>query len=220
MQETANDSVMTKVRRALGRTEPLKQPPVPPAIDEHIVRLISSGVGLPELFQKRAQGMKMLVEMTTIDELLPKMLAFLKEKNCKSAMLSNTPLLEKLDAADYFNQNGVAAKTWRQMTADSAYDIDAGITEADYAVAETGTIAIRHTPEHGRLLSLVPFVHLAVIEPRIFVPDLVDLFDRLAADGTGSGVTLISGPSKTADIEMMTVTGVHGPNVVKAFVLA
>ena len=106
------------------------------------------------------------------------------------------------------------------MTADEAYDFDAGVTEVDYAVAETGTLVIRHTPAHGRLISLVPFVHVAIVEPRLFLPDLIDLFEALKKDGTGSGVTLISGPSKTADIEMNTVTGVHGPNIVKAFVLS
>jgi L-lactate dehydrogenase complex protein LldG len=212
--------LLNNVRKALGRTEPLAQPPTPPPIDEHIVRLVYSDIGLPELFQKRAQDMKMLVELTRVDDLLEKIAAFLRERKCKSVMLSDTPLLMKLKVEEYLNQNGFAAKSWKQMSADSAYDVDAGITEADYAVAETGTLAIRHRPEHGRLLSLVPFVHIAVIEPRIFVADLVDLFDRLGIDGTGSGVTMISGPSKTADIEMNTVTGVHGPNVVKTFVLA
>jgi L-lactate dehydrogenase complex protein LldG len=106
------------------------------------------------------------------------------------------------------------------MTADEAYDYDAGVTEVDYAVAETGTVVVRHRPEHGRLLSLVPFVHVSIVQPKNFVADLIDLFEVLAKEGTGSGVTLISGPSKTADIEMNTVTGVHGPNVVKAFVLS
>ena len=106
------------------------------------------------------------------------------------------------------------------MTADEAYDFDAGVTEVDYAVAETGTLVIRHRPEHGRLLSLVPFVHVAVVEPKKLLPDLIDLFEVLAKEGSGSGVTMISGPSKTADIEMNTVTGVHGPNVVKAFLLS
>ena len=212
--------VLGKVRKALGRTAPLSQPPVPPVIDEHVVRLVSSEIGLPELFQKRAQAMKMLVDLTPADDLLPNMVAFLREKKCKSVMLSDTPLLQKLRVTEYLNKNGFTARTWRQMTADSAYDVDAGVTEADYAVAETGTLAIRHRPEHGRLLSLVPFVHIAVVEPKIFVADLVDLFERLARHGTGSGVTLISGPSKTADIEMITVTGVHGPNVVKTYVLA
>ncbi|HZL37882.1 MAG TPA: LUD domain-containing protein [Tepidisphaeraceae bacterium] len=213
-------SVITKVRSALGRTAPLRAAPVPPPIDEHIARLVYSEIGLPELFQKRARDMKMLVERVGVDELLPRMAAFLREQGCKSAMLSDTPLLLKLGAADFLNNNGIVARQWKDMTADSTYDVDAGITEADYAVAETGSLVIRHRREHGRLLSLVPFVHVAVLEPRLFVPDLIDLFERLAKDGAGSGVTLISGPSKTADIEMNTVTGVHGPNVVQAFVLA
>jgi L-lactate dehydrogenase complex protein LldG len=212
--------VIEKVRKALGRTERLKQPPAPPIIEEHIVRLVASEIGLPELFQKRAREMKMLVELVSVDEVLAKMVEFLREHKCRSVMLSDTPLLMKLDAAGYFNSNGLPAQKWSEMTADSTYDVDAGVTEADYAVAETGTLAVRHSPQHGRLLSLVPFVHVAVVEPRIFVPDLIDLFDRLTKDGCGSGVTLISGPSKTADIEMNTVTGVHGPNVVKTFILA
>ena len=213
-------AMLKKVRQALGRTEPLKTPPVPPTIDEHVARLVYSEIGLPELFQKRATDMKMLVELCRVDDLLERMLEFLKEKNCASAMLSDTPILNRMNVCAYLNRNGIKAANWRDISADDTYDIDAGITEADYAVAETGTLAITHRPQHGRLLSLVPFVHVAVIEPKKFLPDLIDLFEKLKADGVGSGVTLISGPSKTADIEMNTVTGVHGPNVVKTFVLA
>jgi L-lactate dehydrogenase complex protein LldG len=212
--------VIERVRKALGRTGPLATPPIPPAIDEPMARLVYSEIGLPELFQKRAIDMKMLVEMVRVDVVGEKVIQFLRERGCKSAMLSDTPLLAKLRINDALNNAGIFARNWKDLTADQTYDIDAGVTEADYAVAETGTLVIRHRPEHGRLLTLVPFVHVAIIEPRIFVPDLIDLFERLARDGTGSGVTLISGPSKTADIEMNTVTGVHGPNVVKAFVLA
>ncbi|HET6246287.1 MAG TPA: LUD domain-containing protein [Tepidisphaeraceae bacterium] len=214
------NAIITAVRKALGRIEPLHKAPMPPAIDEHVARLVFSDIGLPELFQKRATDMKMLVELVRVEELLEKLAAFLREKKCRSVMLSDTPLIEKMKVVDYLKKNGFAAAGWGKMTADEAYDIDAGVTEADYAVAETGTLAIRHRPEHGRLLSLVPFVHVAIIQPKIFVADLIDLFEKLAADGVGSGVTLISGPSKTADIEMQTVTGVHGPNVVKTFILA
>jgi hypothetical protein len=91
--------------------------------------------------------------------------------------------------------------------------------DVTYAVAETGSLVIRTNAEPRPGLSLVPMFHVAVIEPKQILPDLVDLFTRLAEEGTGNHVMMISGPSKTADIEMNVVTGVHGPNVVKAFVL-
>src|SRR5205807_9270372 len=135
-------------------------------------------------------------------ELLPKLADFLRQKQCQKVMLSATPLLTKLGVADHLSRDGFHARTWDRMTADEAYDFDAGVTDVDYAVAETGTLVVRHSPVHGRLLSLVPFVHVALVEPKTILPDLVDLFEALSRDGTGGGVTLISGPSKTADIEM------------------
>lgn len=220
MNPDSSTILMDRVRRALGRSESLPEPPIPPEIDEPIARLVYSNIGLSELFQKRATEMKMLVELVRIEELLPKLAAFLREQKSLKVMLSATPLINELDAVTYLNHNGFHARSWREMSSDEAYDFPAGITEVDYAVAETGTLVIRHRPEHGRLLSLVPFVHVAIVEPKKLLPDLIDLFEVLAREGTGSGVTMISGPSKTADIEMNTVTGVHGPNIVKAFLLA
>ena len=214
------DEVLDRVRRALGRSGPMANPPVPPAIDEPIARLVFTNLGLPELFHNRATDMKMLVEPVRVDEILFRLADFLHEQKCKSVMLSATKLLNDLHATEFLSGAGFVAKSWRQMTADETYEFDAGVTEVDYAVAETGSLVIRHSPEHGRLLSLVPFVHVAIVQPRDLVPDLIDLFEVLGREGTGSGVTLISGPSKTADIEMNTVTGVHGPNVVKAFLLS
>jgi L-lactate dehydrogenase complex protein LldG len=217
--EPQPDDLLERVRRALGRSGPVAASPVPPEIDEPVARLVYSDIGLPELFQKSATGMKMLVESTPIDELLEKMAAFLRGQNCRRVMLSATGLLEDLKAVEFLKGAGFGARSWREISADETYEFDAGVTEVDYAVAETGSLVIRHRPEHGRLLSLVPFVHVAVVQPKNFVPDLIDLFETLAREGTGSGTTIISGPSKTADIEMNTVFGVHGPNVVKAFVL-
>jgi L-lactate dehydrogenase complex protein LldG len=213
--------VMDRVRRSLGRAvSPLPSPPVPPVIDEPIARLVHSSIGLPELFIKRASDMKMLVEAVTADDLLERLTTFIREQGMKRVMLSDTPVILRMNICRHLNEQGIEAKQWADMTADETYDFDCGVTEVDYGVAETGTVVIRHSPQHGRLLSLVPFVHVAIVEPSKLVPDLIDLMDALKRDGTGSGTTLISGPSKTADIEMNTVTGVHGPNVVKAFVLS
>jgi L-lactate dehydrogenase complex protein LldG len=212
-------TVIEKVRRALGRTTTPAQVPAPPAIPDTVARLVHSNIGLAELFETRAVKQHMIAEPVSADELVEKTAAFLRERKCRRVMLSDTELLRKFELGDQLDEQGFEARYWSGITSDAAYDYDAGVTEVDYAVAETGTLVIRHRPEHGRLLSLVPFVHVAVVQPKQIVPDLIDLFEILAKDGVGSGVTMISGPSKTADIEMNTVTGVHGPNVVRVFVL-
>ena len=71
---------MARVRRALGRTASLAEPPVPPEIEEPIARLVYSNIGLAELFQKRATDMKMLVESVRVEDLLPKLAGVLCAK--------------------------------------------------------------------------------------------------------------------------------------------
>ena len=213
-------AMFDRVKRALGRGGAVVEKPIPPEIDEPTARLVYSDIGLSELFQQRARGMAMDVEAVRIDDLLPKILQYLREQKCTKVMLSATKLLTNLGAVHYLTENALTAKTWRQMSSDEAYDFDAGVTEVDFAVAETGSLVIRHRPEHGRLLSLVPFIHVAIVQPRDLLPDLIDLFERLKNEGTGSGTTIISGPSKTSDIEMTLVQGVHGPNLVKVFLLS
>src|SRR5205807_8086465 len=111
-----------------------------------VARLVYSDIGLPELFQKSATGMKMLVESTPVDELLAKMATFLREHRCKRVMLSAAKLLEDLKAVEFFKAAGFGGRSWREMSGEETYDFDAGVTEVDYAVAETGSLVIRHRP--------------------------------------------------------------------------
>lgn len=114
---------------------------------------------------------------------------------------------------------GVDLGYWGEGALQGSYDVDAGLTDAWAAVAETGSIVIRASAEHGRAVSLVPPCHLVVLEPKVFVPDLVDLFEKMGRENESSGFVAISGPSKTADIEMNLVTGVHGPGQVEVWIL-
>jgi len=135
MEQTSVHPVIEKVRTALGRRAPLDIAPTPPAIDESITRLIYQTTGLTDLFQQRAIAMKMLVEIVRCHEVAQKIAEFLKERACKTAMLSDTPLLQKFGVTSFLNQSGISARNWRELTADQTYDIDAGVTEADYAIA-------------------------------------------------------------------------------------
>ncbi|MFV1963799.1 MAG: lactate utilization protein C [Pirellulaceae bacterium] len=91
---------------------------------------------------------------------------------------------------------------------------EVGITSADLAVAETGSLVVCSSPGTERVTSLLPPFHIAVVEQRQIVPDLFDLFDELGKrgqDALPSNLVFISGPSKTGDIELHLTTGVHGP---------
>ena len=212
-------SVMDRVRKALGRTGPLAKPPIPPPISEPIARLVHTDIGLPELFASRARDMKMAVDFSSADELAEKLLDFLRSKPIRRVVFSDAPLFRTLGLIESVRTAGFDVKTWAESTLDELYDADCAVTDVTYAVAETGSLVIRTDAGHGRGLSLVPMYHVAVVEPWKMLPDLVDLFDKLAEHPPAANVVLISGPSKTADIEMNVVTGVHGPNHVQTFIL-
>ena len=91
---------------------------------------------------------------------------------------------------------------------------EVGISSVDYAVAETGSLVVCSRPGQERVVSLVPAVHIAIVEESQIVPDLFDIFAKLESIGLDklpSNLAFISGPSKTGDIELQLTTGVHGP---------
>jgi L-lactate dehydrogenase complex protein LldG len=99
---------------------------------------------------------------------------------------------------------------------------DAGITSCDCAIAETGTLMMVARPGQERLASLIAPVHIAIVERRQIVPDLIDAFGLLRQQGLeqlASNVTLITGPGKTGDIELQLTTGVHGPGKWRVIVI-
>ncbi len=96
---------------------------------------------------------------------------------------------------------------------------DCGISTALAGVATTGSIVLRFAPSTPRITSLLPPRLVVAIEAEDLVTDLEDAFEHLSETGIVSGAALVSGPSKTADIEMTLVNGVHGPADVAVVVL-
>ena len=87
---------------------------------------------------------------------------------------------------------------------------DVGLSSADAALAETGSIVISSGPGQSRLATLLPPVHLALIPAARLTTDIFTWTAARQGD-LSANVVLVSGPSKTADIEQTMAVGVHGP---------
>jgi L-lactate dehydrogenase complex protein LldG len=98
---------------------------------------------------------------------------------------------------------------------------DLGIIEADYAIAATGTFCIIATPERPSSLTILPPINFIVVAADRVLPTLAEVIEAVGPRNFAAHrVALITGPSRTADIEKMIVIGVHGPKQLYAAVLA
>ncbi len=91
---------------------------------------------------------------------------------------------------------------------------DAGITECDLLVAQTGSVCVTSKSAGGRVLSVLPPHHIVIARRSQLVTDLTEAYASLAAkyrDGYPSMISFITGPSRTGDIERILVLGAHGP---------
>ena len=89
---------------------------------------------------------------------------------------------------------------------------DVGITTAEYAMADTGALVVFATAQESRLVSLLPSVHITVLDAARILTGLDELFTLLPDPAAiSSSMVFIGGPSRTADIEQILTLGVHGP---------
>ncbi|MBC7951861.1 MAG: lactate utilization protein [Rhodospirillaceae bacterium] len=90
--------------------------------------------------------------------------------------------------------------------------VDAAVTTTLGGIAETGTLVLWPTADEPRLMSLLPPIHVALVKAESVVDNLAGLIAQAGwAKAMPTNAVLISGPSKTADIEQTLAYGVHGP---------
>ena len=101
------------------------------------------------------------------------------------------------------------------------FSIDASITETLGGIAETGSLILWPSRDEPRLMSLIPPIHLAVLQAEKIYNTFSEANDegRWTEKGMPTTALLISGPSKTADIEQTLVYGVHGPKQLVVFII-
>jgi L-lactate dehydrogenase complex protein LldG len=128
--------------------------------------------------------------------------------------LSDAPILTGL------TRNIAASEITVGPPAADLFNFDVGITTAQAGIAETGTLVLEAEKERHRLVSLLPPVHIAVLRSRDIYLTIGDALQRLRDEERMSrAITFITGPSRTADIELTLTVGVHGPKEVYVIVL-
>jgi L-lactate dehydrogenase complex protein LldG len=210
---TARESVLRDIRAALGREAGQAPAPAPPSR----IRIPESEVDarIESLFR----SLEKLAGRTYLALSPEDARNFVAEVICgEPSVASNAPILREWGIAGL---PSVATGFQDREALQAACAAAAfGITSADYALADTGTLVMIASPEEARLVSLLPPVHIAVIPRARILTGLDELLSILPhpADLTSSMV-LITGPSRTADIEQILVRGVHGPGEIHVIVV-
>ncbi len=137
----------------------------------------------------------------------------IKDKNLRTFSIWESEYLKALNLKQKLKDGGLKLITAKNKNRVSMSDI--GITEADYAISDTGTMVLLANKNQPRSISLLPPIHLAVVKKENIVRNIHDLFvilkDTLSeTQELGSCMTFITGPSRTADIELNLTLGVHG----------
>lgn len=185
---TARDEILARVRAALVDR------PVAPSVA--VPRRTPGGVDLVALFCERVADYRATIERCSVAELSARVAAALPQ----GARVVVPPGLG-LEVPDAVVDHGLSAAELDQ--------VDAVVTRARLAVAETGTIVLDHGPGQGRrVTTLLPDRHVCVVEASQVVADVPD---AIAVLDSSRPLTWVSGPSATSDIELDRVEGVHGP---------
>jgi L-lactate utilization protein LutC len=199
------DHILHQIRTALGRSAGQSAPPAPPA------RLV-----IPEVDpERRIQSLFSKVEALAGKTFRARSLEAARDYvagvvDGRTAVASNAPFLAECGITQLPSvRSGIRdAAELRSLCATAPV----GITSADYALSDTGSLVMLASPQAARMISLLPPMHIAVLPSICILTGLDELFTLLPnpAEVTSSMV-LITGPSRTADIEQILVRGVHGP---------
>lgn len=211
MNDTSN-KVIENVRRALGREAGTPVPPRPAAVparqpgalDDEIDLLIEEIDKLSGAAQRMKEG-----------ELAGALEALVQSHELKKAVLWDTPWLKALRIEERLRAMGLEiVPPGAEFQALAACDL--GVTEVDFALPETGTLGLLSGPGKPRAVSLLPRVYLALVNPSALRADLHQAFAEARQQDY---LIFITGPSRTADIELTVTLGVHGPRWLNVWIM-
>ncbi len=230
MELSSRDKILGRIKTALYRPGNDRRLGLGPADDRsgHFVKdkmpiesdnnLEREQQKLIDIFTDELGKVNGLSKVVNNEDEIRKYLSYVTtEHGSKSFIAWETALIEQLKVIEYLKSNGLTAvKSHDKKQLERA---DIGITETDYAIADSGTLILFSDLNKPRLTSLITPLHIAILDSRKIVRSIFDLFqiisqgyhEELHSKDIMSCITFITGPSRTADIELNLTLGVHGP---------
>jgi L-lactate dehydrogenase complex protein LldG len=216
---------LTALRHALGHSAQgaAPAPLARPEIQEKLLRQVPAGdPHRVERWMQQARANGMTVVRTNTDGIQAAIDGLLIGRAVKSIMLNFADLPEDV-IAGHLQSQGYQIHLWTDPDCEKlVFQCDAGITDCRYGLADTGALMVWSDPGFGRSTTLTIPLHIVLVPAVRIVADMIDALPHVLRDTGGrmaSNVVVINGPSKTADIEMNLVTGVHGPKYLCAIVI-
>lgn len=201
--------ILNKLQRAAGNNSISDLPDIN---DRDIFRDYPEPGSQLELFKKRFEELHGELYITDNFTIAAKQLKDILSVNKKIKCIAPAEgLVEKVLSGVDFPPPAIRVVGSKPIASDIFAGYDVGISAADFLVARTGSIVIDSSNQYGRLLTVLPPVHIVIAEKKQLVASLQEVFNSDLLKQNWSCATIISGPSRTSDIEKQLVLGAHGP---------
>jgi len=216
MPQTAREEIFKRLRREISGETPIR--PEMPLLNE----ISMNRKDLVDRFSEMLLAQAAIVHHVKNEEAAKSKLSeILKEEKVRIAMASTDTVVSPMNLPDWGKALEVVIKipgdyADRESFKDNLFnDAEAGITGADYGIAESGTLALIHDNDQARLISLAPVLHIVILPVERIVPIYEEVVEAVYGKGERpSQLTFITGPSMTADIQAASFRGMHGPGKV------
>lgn len=221
---TGRDALLARLRRSLGvsGTDATRRAAVADRLQRAPSGVIPARGQLPPaervaLFRQKAEAVQATTEAVAGPADVPKAVsAYLRGNNLPQAIrIGSDP---RLAAMDFASQAQLSV----QRGASDGQDL-ACVSHADGAVAETGTLLLLSGPDNPTTLNFLPDYHIVVVAAAAVAGDMEALWtmlrDRFGAGRLPRTVNLVTGPSRSADIEQTLLLGAHGPRSLHVIVV-